>query len=783
MRHRMWTPLPPERSGIADYSFELLETMAGLADVAAVSRYPGDARAPEGVPVLGPDDVPPDDDAVDVYQMGNNTEFHEWIHRRALAVPGLVVLHDPSLLDFSLSYFGGIESPRFKDELAHAHGPIWGDPADPALVLGWPAVDVDGVKHLDRQTMSLERRIVSASRGVLVHDPFRAGQLRERYPEVPVFTVASAAPVVEDDAKRPAVRAKLGWTGDEVVFGVFGGFTAIKRIRVAVLAFAQVRRRWPQAKLLIVGHAREKDIEADVHRTIAELGVGDAVRIIPSPDIDEFQDLIVATDALIGLRWPTAGETSAVMMRAFGIGRLFITSDLPQHRHYDREFCRLVPIDPRREAVELAAHLERVVSWPEEARDAGRKAREYVRRHASWPVVAAAYRDAAESVRGPVPPPVKPSRERPGVNVFGDVRAAGVRADATRRLASVLTGRLPRSTFTEFNSRVPDRPFEVPRQLADQRRGKDYATDLWLVDAPEFPLIPQHSFDRYTIAWWAGELPDLPATGLPQLSDVDELWVPSTLAAGLVRGSTDIPVTVVPKVVPVADGTGDRARFRLPEAGLVVLTTFHSSSDAERKNFRAAITAFRRAFPAGGAHLAVAAIDLDPASELADWLDREVTAIGGTVLGGRLPEEDRGLLLASCDIYLSLHRFETFGLDMAEAMARRKPVVATGHGGNLDFMPLGAAALVGYETYVAKDAEPGYTNGFTTSYPLGHPWAEPDLGQAVQWLRKLAANAGLRTSMGERAAEAVAAVCGPDAVEAVVTRRLAAVPKEPARRP
>jgi glycosyltransferase involved in cell wall biosynthesis len=359
----------------------------------------------------------------------------------------------------------------------------------------------------------------------------------------------------------------------------------------------------------------------------------------------------------------------------------------------------------------------------------------------------------------------------------GDVRAAGVTAEATRRLATVLASRLSRTTFTEFNTRVPDRPCEVPRELADLRRGKDYATDLWLVDAAEFPLIPKHSFDRYTIARWTGELPDLPATGLPQLSDVDELWVPSTLAAGLLRAGTDLPITVVPKVVPAADGTGDRARFRLPGDEPVVLTTFHASSDLERKNVRGAITAFRRAFPAGGAHLAVAAIDLDPASEAAGWLDREVTAAGGTLLGGKLSEVDRGLLLASCDIYVSLHRFETFGLDLAEAMARRKPVVATGHGGNLDFMPPGAGALVGYEMYVAKDAEPGFTNGFTPSYPLGHPWAEPDVDQAAQWLRKLAGNAGLRTSMGARAAAAVEAVCGPDAVADVVARRLAALPK------
>ena len=100
-----------------------------------------------------------------------------------------------------------------------------------------------------------------------------------------------------------------------VVFGVFGSLVRIKRVTVALLAFAEIRRRWPQARLVIAGHASAPDIVAEVRQTIAQLGVSGSVRLALSPDKPEFEELITATDAVINLRWPTAGETSAVMMR------------------------------------------------------------------------------------------------------------------------------------------------------------------------------------------------------------------------------------------------------------------------------------------------------------------------------------------------------------------------------------------------------------------------------------------------------------------------------------
>ena len=68
---------------------------------------------------------------------------------------------------------------------------------------------------------------------------------------------------------------------------------------------------------------------------------------------------------------------------------------------------------------------------------------------------------------------------------------------------------------------------------------------------------------------------------------------------------------------------------------------------------------------------------------------------------------------------MSLHRSEGFGRNIAESMMLRKPVIVTGHSGNMDFTTPGTAALVDHRLTLVKKGE----------YPFGDgmPWAEPDI--------------------------------------------------------
>ncbi|HSO01515.1 MAG TPA: hypothetical protein VLS46_03215, partial [Gaiellaceae bacterium] len=79
MRVAYYSPMPPERSGIADYSAHLLPALAERLDVQVVRR--GRTR-----PMRGTD--------VALYHLGNNPDAHGWIVEALRRRPGVVVLHD-----------------------------------------------------------------------------------------------------------------------------------------------------------------------------------------------------------------------------------------------------------------------------------------------------------------------------------------------------------------------------------------------------------------------------------------------------------------------------------------------------------------------------------------------------------------------------------------------------------------------------------------------------------------------------------------------------------------
>jgi glycosyltransferase involved in cell wall biosynthesis len=640
---------------------------------------------------------------------------------------------------------------------------------------GWPSVDVDGVRKLDPATLTMERRLVAGSRGVIVHDPFAAGWLRERYPDKPVFVVPHGAQP-SDDPDRAATRARFGWQDEHVVFGVFGGVHWIKRLLVTVLAFAQVRRRWPQARLLIAGRIDQPDVYADVVAAVEQFGLTDSVHIESSPAKADFRALIAAADVTINLRWPSAGETSGTMMRAFGAGRLVITSDLPQTRHFDPAFCLRVPIEPMAEAQALIGAMEQILADPEQARAAGKLARDFVAEQASWSVAADGYRAAlaeVDSLDGTVS---VPQVERPGLNLFADLRASTGLSESARRHALALHHAGAGMTYTEFNSEAPYRNVRIPQEIAELRSGKDYPIDLWIVNLNEFLLIPDSALDRYTIALWAWELPEVLDSTLVQLARVDELWVLSSYVAETFRTVTDIPIKVIPSVVPDMTAEPNRARFGLSEDALVVLFTFSASSSDARKNPWAVIDAFRKAFRPSergtSAQLVLKAVELHRFPELNSALSEAVASVNGVLIAEDLSRPEMDSLLASCDIYMSLHRSEGFGLGMAEAMMLGKAVVATGYGGNTDFMPPGAAGVVGYDSRVITAADHRFRPDSGQWYRPGQMWADPNVGEAAQWLRSLADSPTLRADMGARAVEAIRAWSGSEVVGEIMLRRL-----------
>ena len=124
-------------------------------------------------------------------------------------------------------------------------------------------------------------------------------------------------------------------------------------------------------------------------------------------------------------------------------------------------------------------------------------------------------------------------------------------------------------------------------------------------------------------------------------------------------------------------------------------------------------------------------------------------------------------LMADCNAYVSLHRSEGFGLTLAEAMTHGKPVIATGHGGNTDFMTADNSYLVPYRLVeLARDVGP---------YRKDWHWAEPDVDHAAALMRHVYERRDLAREVGERGRLDVERQLDPGRVGRLIRERLEAV--------
>ena len=256
---------------------------------------------------------------------------------------------------------------------------------------------------------------------------------------------------------------------------------------------------------------------------------------------------------------------------------------------------------------------------------------------------------------------------------------------------------------------------------------------------------------RMVIGYWAWELEHAPRSWRRAASGLHEVWTPSTFSAAALKPVLDVAVHVVPHPVTTRAAAPARTDFGLPEEACIFLGFASLHSNLARKNPQATIEAYAQAFPARrGDVLLVIKLDGDTvAPDLARALHAQAAACACPVrfLTEALDQTARDRLIASCDVLISLHRSEGFGLTMAEAMALGRPVVATAWSGNMDFTLSGRAALVRAMLVPVRDPQ-----GF---YDPAMRWAEPDLAEAAAWLQRLAATPALRQRLAEAGARMV----------------------------
>lgn len=370
LRVAYFSPLPPERTGVADYSVLLLPALRERLDVEVVRR--GRRRAPRGTDIS-------------LYHVGNNPDAHAWIVDALRRRPGVVVLHDFVLHHLVAGMtVGRRDGHGYLDAMEREHGVV-------GRLLAHGVLDkrIPPLWESRPEDFPLAWFVLEHATGVIVHSGTVRDLARGAGYAGPVWVVPHPAwPVPELEPERVASGP---------VVGCFGVVNASKRIPELLRAFARVRERHPETKLLLVGPTSPG---FDLDRRLQRLGLADD-GLVREGWVDEKRlwALMAGVDACVNLRHPTMGETSGNVIRSLSLGKPLVVSDVGWFSELPPEVALKVPVDAN-EVETLTAALELLVTRDDVRVEMGTAAVELARREHDLDRVADLYAGALEEAAG-----------------------------------------------------------------------------------------------------------------------------------------------------------------------------------------------------------------------------------------------------------------------------------------------------------------------------------------------------------------------------------------------
>jgi len=403
--------MPPSRTGIADYSAALAPALSQLTSLDVISDAPTSF----------------DPSAYDLalYQLGNNP-WHAFVYDLAIEHPGVIVLHESNLHHLLTDVT--IRRALWDNYLVECE--YNGGPEALAYARRVRALEVGP----DYDNLPMTRRLLERSRGVIVHSRFVAREVRRQGFTGPIAVIPHGAWI--PDVDRMAARDRLGLAPHNPLIGIFGFLKPYKRIAESLRAFRRLVKFEPSVRMLLAGEVHP---ELPLESMIRGLGLEDSVRYTGHIAIDEFTQSIAASDIVLNLRYPTVGESSGTLLRALGLGRAVLVSDVGSFTELPSDVCLKVPVDAREEDT-IFEFLQLLVTRPQLSAALGARAEAWVRAECSWEHVAGMYHEFLTALRDRRPwpdfdvePPEAPAPAAPAVAPVTPQYLAGWAADEGAR--------------------------------------------------------------------------------------------------------------------------------------------------------------------------------------------------------------------------------------------------------------------------------------------------------------------------------------------------------------
>lgn len=385
LRLAMHSPLPPARSGIADYTADLAVSLREHYDIEFVYDQPEVKLPPalSDLPVRSVEWFRQHASEFDrnLYQFGNSM-FHAHMFELLREHPGVVVFHD-FFLGGVLNWMDtvGLQPGAFEEALFASHG----------------RAAVDEARAHGREQAAVKypanREVLQRANGAIVHSSHAVSAAAEWYGpsaaasirRIPLLRKAPAS------VDRERARGELGLAPDDFLACTFG-HVAVTKLNVRAV------RAWGASALSSDDNCRYVTVGGDrpPYGDEVRRALRDAERASITGFVDRatYERYLCAADVAVQLRTDSRGETSAAVLDALAFGVPVIANANGSNAEYpDDVICKLP--DPFTDT-ELVQALQRLRADPAARHRLSEAGSAWVRAHHDPRAVALAYRDAIE---------------------------------------------------------------------------------------------------------------------------------------------------------------------------------------------------------------------------------------------------------------------------------------------------------------------------------------------------------------------------------------------------
>ena len=327
LRINWFTPLAPLETDIAHYSVRIVEALSKLAEVtfwtdqevwdkaieaiAPVRRFASQRRpSTSEIQALNRADV-------NIYNLGNNPNFHMAIWDMARFYPGIAVLHDVRIHDFFLGYFLGNKgaSHIYTDLMGQAYGPD----AEDLAVRHTQDYSDDSIRQQLIKTYAMLEVALDGSLCAISHSGTATQMIEERM-DIPTWHLPIPYKVGPEPQHRPYWTPESDRPLEVVQFGYIG---LNRRLFENLTVMAQLPQR-DRIRLTVCGDLFDPQ---GFDNLVRELGMQDQVTFegfVPEERLDE---VLYNADLALNMRNPTMGEASGSQLRIWNQALVALVSD------------------------------------------------------------------------------------------------------------------------------------------------------------------------------------------------------------------------------------------------------------------------------------------------------------------------------------------------------------------------------------------------------------------------------------------------------------------------